>query len=316
MQKAAKATKELSLSCLRRRPCLWKDCGQTLNSSKTCITHLQEHVSGERRQDNEMSWISYPCNYDQCVRRFKDPDVLKTHLERHELRTLSCPYEGCEHVLHDTRELAYHGTLGHPSGKLRPTFIPKQPSSIAKPPAMPAVMPAYMAISTPVAAERMSKDRHARLGPWVLRNIFGPVNLDVPKHNARYPLRNSRRIGEKEARMEAKSHAGPPDEYDFLGSYATYPIACSDLENAYVSDKVDAGLVLWPGKPTTRKDTSPIRRVDTGTGTKPRPVTPTHSGHEAPSNDGTVGASLLEIPEVLESRGVGSDEEKAVEDLV
>lgn len=88
----------------------------------------------------------------------------------------------------------------------------------------------------------------------VLRNIFGPVNLDIPKHNPRYPLRASRRGAKEEKSNATKTLIGRHDEYDFLASWSTYPNACSDLNASTISDLIDDGLVLWGSDVVKRRD--------------------------------------------------------------
>jgi hypothetical protein len=80
----------------------------------------------------------------------------------------------------------------------------------------------------------------------VLRNIFGPVNLEVKRQNAAVPLRSLRAVD-----REDSATATPPgighDEYDFLK-----PISSSskvpyfdDLPSEAVSQLIHTGLVFW-----------------------------------------------------------------------
>lgn len=124
-----------------------------------------------------------------------------------------------------------------------------------------------MVIPRDIRQRPISKDRHALIGPWVskqvtssglffnqllydhevLRNIFGPVNLEVKRQNAAVPLRSLRGTMDKEDSLTTIGH----DEYDFLkpmSSSSSKVPYFDDLPSEEVSQLIHTGLVFWPPK--------------------------------------------------------------------
>lgn len=92
----------------------------------------------------------------------------------------------------------------------------------------------------------------------VLRNIFGPVNLEVKRQNAAVPLRSIRGAIDGEDSVTATPPSVGYDEYDFLkpisppSSKVPY---FDDLPSEAVSQLIHAGLVFWGPKIDDAKET-------------------------------------------------------------
>ena len=98
----------------------------------------------------------------------------------------------------------------------------------------------------------------------VLRNIFGPVSLEVKRQNAAVPLRRARGVTDGE---DSVTQTIANDEYDFLrpkSPSSTPKARFNDIPSAAVSRLVHAGVVFWgPAAHVTQEsDPTNIELVD------------------------------------------------------
>lgn len=72
----------------------------------------------------------------------------------------------------------------------------------------------------------------------IFKKIYGPVNLNVPRLNARYPMRAAQQ--HQVATLQPKRH----DEFDFLSASPSKPFA--DIPASAVSDIIEANVLMVP----------------------------------------------------------------------
>jgi len=121
---------------------------------------------------------------------------------------------------------------------LRPDDKPFHPAPFHRLPKIPRVAPAYTGVS--IRPSQISKERHKEIGPRVLKRIYGPVNLDLPRLNARYPLRAAQQHQNASITVQPKRH----DEFDFLSASPSRPF--SDIPASWVSDIIEANVLMAP----------------------------------------------------------------------
>jgi hypothetical protein len=174
----------------------------------------------------------------------------------------SC-FEDCDLTYKSPKGLVTHYLSEHDGDTRRPSSMPFKPTLLDMPP-VPLKLPSYMVVPRDIRQTQISKERHALLGPWVniysaflsaltnhpatgqvLRNIFGPVSLEVKRPNAAVPLRSVRgQIDREDSTLQTIAN----DEYDFLrpkSPSSTPKVRFDDLPSAAVSRLVHGGLVLW-----------------------------------------------------------------------
>lgn len=184
------------------------------------------------------------CLWQQCGRHERNSTQLFHHLKNHATIPLLCAYKVCEDSFRTARQLAKHHRADHSNSLLRPPAAIFAPI-LKPPPDTPGVVPSYLL--EPVRPSSISKERHATLGPWVLRNIAGPVDLGTKRYNAASKLSQSL-AGERENRI-----ANQP--YDFLSfpstNFSSSPSQPSrirgmkNLNSGEVSEMAHDGMVLW-----------------------------------------------------------------------
>lgn len=101
-------------------------------------------------------------------------------------------------------------------------FKPRVPHSLGE---VPKTLPSYLVEARSVRQTPISQDRHALLGPWVLRNICGPIDL-----------------GRKQG---AAAQGTGFYEYDFLSSKPNKAPRLEDLNSEEVSRLVHSGFIFW-----------------------------------------------------------------------
>ncbi|KII95278.1 hypothetical protein PLICRDRAFT_34119 [Plicaturopsis crispa FD-325 SS-3] len=249
---AEKQAVQLSSSRIRECPCQWKGCDVVMNSAEKLRNHVVQHAN------DLVGPAPHACLWTGCTRRLRDESKIPAHLEFHARIPLFCAYRDCDDSFRTPRELLQHHLLSHRSDHLRRTPAPYKPPVFSAPPA-PKTLPTYMVEPQDIRQPGISRERHARLGTWVLRNIFGPVNLGPKRHNAAVPLRRVRRDPGPE-----DPNAPPPlrpDEYDFLSSTSNTRSRThfGDLLSHEVSELVYSGHVFFAPSPT-RGDTTPLGR--------------------------------------------------------
>ncbi|KAF5387954.1 hypothetical protein D9615_000663 [Tricholomella constricta] len=231
-----------SCSRLSERPCKWNGCNAVLSSTEKLIQHF---ASAHRWQRTFKGF--YVCLWQHCGRHERNSVQLFHHLKSHATIPLSCAYNDCRESFKTPRQLAKHHQSEHSNAMLKPSTALFTPTLEPLPEA-PNVIPSYL-IEPTVRQASISKERHAALGPWVLRNIAGPVNLGIRRYNAASKLtRTSSGEGVKRSGNQ---------QYDFLNfpstNFSTTPSQPSkirgmaNLESGEVSEMVYDGMVLWNG---------------------------------------------------------------------
>ncbi|GLB34111.1 hypothetical protein LshimejAT787_0109950 [Lyophyllum shimeji] len=261
----------LSCSRISERPCKWNGCSTVLSSAENLIRHL----AVEHAQQATFEGYSV-CLWQQCGRHENNSTHLFRHLKNHATIPLLCAYQDCEGSFRTARQLAKHHQDEHSNALLRPSAA-IFPPILEPPPDAPGLVPSYLLEQVRPAS--ISKERHANLGPWVLRNIAGPVNLGIRRYNA--ASKPSRSLtGEGENRI-----ANQP--YDFLSfpstNFSSSPSRPSrirglrNLESGEVSEMVHDGMVLWdiPDEPKEEETDELDRSMSS-----PSPETATEVGEE------------------------------------
>ncbi|KAJ7432293.1 hypothetical protein B0H11DRAFT_2126972 [Mycena galericulata] len=230
-------------------PCKWFECKDVLNSFESLITHLHEVHAQE---NEELS----TCFWELCGESFMDCKRLAVHAETHVLETIHCAHQDCDEVFSTPRALVEHN-LGHAeeNSPLKASARPSPPQEPLPLPELAENVPAWALFAPGVRMPNIPKDRHMTLGPWVLRNIYAPVNVRTRRYNAAMPLSG------------VKAQQFHPD-YEFLETssmhYSCMPSRparareMADLNTKEVSDMLANGqLVLWPSEHKTDVDAKP-----------------------------------------------------------
>lgn len=195
--------------------------------------------------------------------------------------SLSFSFEDCDLTYKTPKGLVTHCLLEHDGDTRRLSSMPFKPTLLDMPP-VPLKLPSYMVVPRDIRQTPISKERHALLGPWVnissvflslaltnypttgqvLRNIFGPVSLEVKRPNAAVPLRSVR--GQIDREDSTSQTIITNDEYDFLrpkSPSSTPKARFDDLPSATVSRLVHGGLVLWGPAVSVKEEPDPLEVV-------------------------------------------------------
>ncbi|EPQ58939.1 hypothetical protein GLOTRDRAFT_135943 [Gloeophyllum trabeum ATCC 11539] len=305
-----------SASRLCARRCQWRSCDAVLNSVDNLLRHLL--VVHLEEESDGTSPDGSVCLWKDCQKRSSDMMESDKHLEAHAALPIPCAYQGCDVTVGTVSELVQHNASKHREGRLKPEVDPFDPplrqleslEDVSK--KLPS--PLYSSFLS-VSPCPISPSRHAQIGPWVLRRIFGPVNLQYAQYNAAAPLRPSHRLADQDAdpksvlaRIENSRH----DEYDFAKAFTLEPPDyCDDLPSAEVTDLVrNGGLVFWgPAEDDIDvKEEQEDRHV-----TQPSPPrrSPTQDGSHMPGEPDADAASSTSSDE-LRLRGHASMEQMTI----
>ncbi|KAF9238807.1 hypothetical protein BU15DRAFT_47312 [Melanogaster broomeanus] len=237
---------EESKTRLREKRCRWLNCEAILNCANNLLAHLKQHA------DEDDSQVPLLCHWAGCRRKFRSSEERAIHLERHTIFPLACPFAGCNDEFGQPIEVMQHEvqhqndhhprSLVHKSGAQ--PFVPSLPKRLGQPPHR---LPSHRVLPRRVLKSRISADRHAIVGPWVLWNIFSPVDLGMRKQNA--PMRGRPpRQGDYETKDPDERH----DDYDFLlplsSHFAKMP-PLDDLNSDLVTQYASRGLTFWGPEP-------------------------------------------------------------------
>ncbi|KAG2155093.1 uncharacterized protein EDB93DRAFT_1080690 [Suillus bovinus] len=226
------------------RPCQWNGCDALMNSGENLYLHLKLH--GQEASSQE----SFTCRWQSCPRRFKSAATLEKHLQKHSYFPLPCPIANCSDFFDKPVEAMEHEVRHQQRESIKKLEMKQPPKPLAPkiPPmldAPPNSLPSYRVEPRYIQQARIPPQRHAVIGPWVLQNIFSPVEQNLRKQNAPMRLRYPR----SDARPENLDNLrARPDEYDFLTSLSTPPtrtIRYDDLDSEDVSLALLDGLTLW-----------------------------------------------------------------------
>ncbi|KAF8897918.1 hypothetical protein BD779DRAFT_1796471 [Infundibulicybe gibba] len=229
---------------LRGRRCKWAGCDVIMNSLGNLEHHLLQHGEANVAKSNYVQ-----CQWQQCGRNIPYPQ-MSDHLRTHALSPLPCAYQGCDQSFRTPRQLLKHNQSVHGNDALMPSWLPSNHKPKSSPPMAPKSLPSWMVEARQVFQPIVSRERHAVLGPWVLRNISGPVGSGTRRYNAANPLPASQQSRESEEPQQPVY-----DDYEFLtNSSTTHSSAPSKasrnrryeyLDSRTVSQYVNDGLVLW-----------------------------------------------------------------------
>ncbi|KAF8638595.1 hypothetical protein AX17_002136 [Amanita inopinata Kibby_2008] len=223
---ATKMVLRESATRLSERRCKWNGCDAILNSSQRLFEHIRrQHCPSSVGKEYVL------CLWPACG-SYVSGDRLEGHLTSHTLFPLRCAYNDCEETFRVIQPLLKHYDAKHKGDGLKANADPFIPPS-QEPPSISGNVPAYMIDTCGVLQGPISKERHALLGPWVYKNIAGPVNL-TKRYNA----------------------AQRPPQCDFLTTSATQfsmtpsqPSKLRDMDDLHsveVSNLFLKGLVIWP----------------------------------------------------------------------
>jgi len=289
---------------LRKQPCKWRYCNVVMNTVDKLSHHVAQHV---RNMPGP-----YICLWHNCTRKFSEGGKALAHLKSHVRIPVPCPYQDCDLGYRSSRDLVAHCQQEHGIDRHRPSPTPFKPILIDMPP-VPLQMPSYMVVPRDIRQTPVSKERHALLGPWVLRNIFGPVTLEPKQQNAAVPLRNVRRITDKD---DPNQQTIANDEYEFLRpkSPSSIPKArFDDLPSMAVSRLVHGGLVFWGPNVDVKEEPDP---PDTPEHLDASPGDPADidddKGYEYSSSQGEASTEPLELSSAPDAE---IDDRIVVEDL-
>lgn len=230
----------LACSRVQEAPCKWGGCDVVMNSVEGLVIHVKSHFP----DSNHTKPKPYTCLWRNCGRRCR---VEENHVEMHHaLSFLKCAYEGCEDAFRSSAKLLKHIQAEHKNDKPRPPRWPTAPILEGPLPPAPPVLPSYMVLSRKVQQASIPDDRHARLGPWVLRNIAG---VETQRPNKQKAARSTRR----------RIRDGVLDQeviktYEYLTRRSTrYSSSLSEpvdmplekLDSAAISEMLSEGLSLW-----------------------------------------------------------------------
>ncbi|KAG6910140.1 hypothetical protein DXG01_012899 [Tephrocybe rancida] len=226
----------LSCSQLVQRQCKWNGCDAILASTGKLIRHF----AYAHREIFEDICI---CRWQQCGRHAVNWAELFNHLKGHALIPLQCAYENCEETFRTPRQLARHHEAEHSNDVLKTSAMQFNPNLQSPADAPPLVIPSYLI--EPVQQPSISKERHATFGPWVLRQIAGPVNTEVKRYNAASKLLQSPSRGDKRGNQPYDFLSFPSTNYSSNPSQPSKVRGMEDLISGEVSNMAHNGLVLW-----------------------------------------------------------------------
>ncbi|CAE6527349.1 unnamed protein product [Rhizoctonia solani] len=195
---------EPDLKMLRRRlrphTCEWEGCigPPVLSSVELLGVHLNKYHLNCRDPDTGY----YMCRWDNCMLHFKNPRRLWSHIsEKHVRHPLYCPYQDCDRTTSERYRMVVHVNRAHrgnADAKLRvfaqpedfpPDRADPEEGVLLRPDAFPEGVPYFrtmgMALRYEVVPAQIPSQRHARIGPIILRNISAPTGLvSVPRQAA------------------------------------------------------------------------------------------------------------------------------------
>ncbi|KAG9317318.1 hypothetical protein JVU11DRAFT_1516 [Chiua virens] len=254
---------------LLERRCRWLNCDAVLNCAANLLAHLKVHAREEDLQ------APFSCRWASCRRQFDNEQERDVHLERHTIRPLPCPLAGCDKQFDKPVEVMQHEVQHQRADcretlTLKPTYEPIVPAIPARLGPPPHQLPSHHVVPRRVVKCRISADRHATLGPWILWNIFSPVDLNMRKQNASMRGRSTRQAVNHDFDSTDRR-----DDYDFLLALSSYPAKhppLDDLDSTLITASVARGLTLWGSKnsggratPEVHKDTPPPTAGDVTT---------------------------------------------------
>lgn len=224
------------MSRLHQRLCHWPDCVQSFNTAYK----LQHHVADHIKVGPEPVKGIFSCNWAGCVdRSFNNDHAFLKHTRNHVARLQQCSVVDCDEEFPHPESLAAHLEKDHPKPRnLRPDEKPFHHVALPRLPKLPRIVAGYATAQLEIRPSSISKERHEEIGPRVLKRIFGPVNLDIPRSNARFPLRAAQQ--HQNATVQPKKH----DEFDFLSASRSRPF--SDIPASFISDIVEANVLMTP----------------------------------------------------------------------
>ncbi|KIJ69848.1 hypothetical protein HYDPIDRAFT_77493 [Hydnomerulius pinastri MD-312] len=278
---------EESKSRLMERRCRWLNCEAILNCGHNLLAHLKVHA------DEDSSQAPFRCHWTGCRRKFRTSDERDVHLGRHTIFPLPCPFAGCDEEFGMPIEVMHHEVQHQNQGHRRPLlhkltskpFVPSIPARLGRPPLR---LPSSCVLPRRVLRARISADRHAVMGPWVLWNIFSPVDLNMRKQNATMRGGPTRQGGDN----DAKGPDSRRDEYDFLLPLSPYPSKIpplDDLNSGLVTALASRGLTLWgPETPLNSLD-EPARPAES----LARNDEPVPSAADTAMSDSTTDALMM-----------------------
>ncbi|KAF8138315.1 hypothetical protein EV363DRAFT_1154094, partial [Boletus edulis] len=236
---------EESKSRLLERPCRWLNCRAVLNCAVNLLAHLKKHA----REEGLAGMAPFLCRWASCEREFDVKQERDVHLEKHTIRPLPCPFAGCDERFNKPVEVMQH-EFQHQQAERRelvmrkPTYQPNVPAIPARLGPPPHWLPSHRVIPRRVVKCRISADRHATVGPWILWNIFSPVELNTRKQNASMRGRPARQA----INYDVDSSDPRRDDYDFLLALSSYPAKnpqLDDLDSTLITMSAARGLTLW-----------------------------------------------------------------------
>lgn len=285
--------------------CQWSGCTALMNSEEALKTHLKVHKAEEQALRRPTGSV---CHWRGCGAIVKSKS-FDEHVDRHASRH-RCAFEGCADSFSNAEDLARHHRH-HGNDPLLPSTKPTKPDVSQTPPALPDTLPSYMSVTVRIATEPISQERHAKLGPWVFRHIFGDVDQSALLSRDPSTVRFSRRLAvtrpaqdtasdmdeEEEAEYMARVDSAPLDEYGFLASISRVcRTPCADLDSQSISHRLYQGMELFG----TEAD------QDDAVENTPGPLIPTSQAVGEP------GAVEMEaMPQSLDEGGSGSADAQA-----
>ncbi|KAH0839777.1 hypothetical protein J3R83DRAFT_720 [Lanmaoa asiatica] len=259
---------EESKSRLLERRCRWLNCGAVLNCAANLLAHLKDHA----REEDSQVWLClrgwdrlsqhiptvfkapFLCRWASCRRQFGMEQERDVHLEKHTIIPLPCPFAGCDEQFDKPVEVMQHEVQHQKVDRREPLIrkptcrpvVPAIPARLGPPPQR---LPSHRVIPRRIVKCRISADRHAVVGPWVLWNIFSPIELNMRKQNASMHSRPTR----QSITYDIDSSDHRRDDYDFLLALSSYPAKnprLDDLDSTLITMSAARGLTLWGSEST------------------------------------------------------------------
>ncbi|KAI6024488.1 hypothetical protein EDC04DRAFT_2723922 [Pisolithus marmoratus] len=192
--------------------CQWRDCDAVLNCGVNLFAHLDKHGQDDPQH------MPFRCRWEGCGKKFRTNDDRFQHFKIHAIFPIPCPYAAA---------------LNHKDREHRGQQLPTRPPYAAVLGRLPSRLPSHRVVPRRVYKARISPERHAVVGPWVLWNIFGPVQLNTKKQNVSIRARIA-------ADKDGEKADANRDEYDFL-----LPLSAGSSRK--VTQMISRGLILWGG---------------------------------------------------------------------